>query len=58
MISSCKINPSFHSDHASVEMNIETFSSNVRGKGVWKFNNTLLKDINYVQIINDVIEKN
>ena len=33
-----------HSDHSVVEVTINPDNNNIRGKGVWKFNNELLKD--------------
>lgn len=34
------------------------FSSNPRGKGVWKFNTSLLCDKEYISAINNIIEEN
>ena len=37
----CKIEPSYRSDHSMVILELE-FIPFVRGKGLWKFNNSLL----------------
>ena len=45
IIDKCSINPGYHSDHSILELqiSINTFK---QGKGLWKFNNSLLKDEN------------
>ena len=42
----CKIEPSYCSDHPMVILELE-FIPFVRGKGLWKFNNSLLYDLEY-----------
>ena len=46
----------YKSDHSQVSMSMN-FTNQQRGKGTWKFNNTLLYDPEYVQIIKDCIHK-
>jgi hypothetical protein len=53
-IDKLNINPGYRLDHATIELNI-TFTKFERGKGFWKFNNSLLQDNYYVQIIKDTI---
>ena len=49
----CKIIPSIHSDHSAVALNMSfDQSSPPRGPGFWKFNNSLLTDTTYVQLLN------
>ena len=48
--------PSYRSDHSIIEMNIN-LSEFKHGKGYWKFNNSLLKNKNYLQLINKIIEE-
>ena len=48
--------PAFRSDHSPIILAID-FSQFVRGKGVWKHNSELLKDIEYVNAINHTIKK-
>jgi hypothetical protein len=45
----CKIEPSYHSDHSMVILELE-FIPFVCGKGLWKFNNSLLYDLEYINI--------
>ena len=51
IVTSCKINPGYRSDHSILELNVKinTFQ---RGKGLWKFNCGLLKNENYIEMIN------
>ena len=44
------------SDHKAVTVTIQT-SNFTRGPGIWRFNDSLLKDLNYVDTINALIEK-
>ena len=46
----CKIEPSYRSDHSMVILELE-FIPFVRGKGLWKFNNSLLYDLEYSNIV-------
>jgi hypothetical protein len=46
----CKIEPSYRSDHSMVILELE-FKPFVRGKGLWKFNNSLLYDLEYSNIV-------
>ncbi len=55
-IDKIKIIPGFKSDHSIVTMQIE-FHNQPRGKGFWKFNHSLIKDIEYVKIIKEVIKE-
>ncbi len=48
------IEPGYRSDHDLVTLEIE-LSDQVRGKGVWKFNNSLLYDREYVNLVKKVI---
>ena len=53
-INKAKIEPSFKSDHfmLSMEMNFEVFK---RGPGYWKLNTSLVKDHDYVEKINKLL---
>ena len=46
--------PSYRSDHSAViiELKLDTFT---KGKGLWKFNNSLLKDKEYVEKVKQTI---
>ena len=50
----CEIRASYRSDHSTIEleMKINTF---LQGKGLWKFNNSLLECPEYVDLVNGII---
>ena len=50
-IKSTEIRTSIAPDHKSIFLNIEIKSKFARGLGLWKFNNTLLEDDNYKELI-------
>ena len=54
IVETIDIKPGYRSDHSIVEMqiNINKFS---QGSGIWKFNNSLLKNQDYLNLINKVI---
>ena len=54
IIDSTSILPSYRSDHSIIEININ-LSSFKHGKGYWKFNNSLLKNQEYLDLINKII---
>lgn len=49
------INMSYRSDHSVITLKLK-FSNLERGRGYWKFNNSLLKDTGFVTEIKDTIE--
>ena len=51
-----KIIPSYRSDHSSVVLSLE-INEFKNGKGLWKFNNSLLKDKTYVDEVKQCINK-
>ena len=53
-LKNCKIEPSYRSDHSIVILEL-VFNPFKRGKGLWKFNNSLLSDIEYVNIVKEKI---
>ena len=53
--SKTEILPSFQSDHSAIKIEIK-FNDFVRGKGLWKHNNSLLHDKEYLNVINEKIE--
>ena len=46
----CQIVPGYRSDHSGVILKLDFFE-HPRGKGYWKFNNSLLKDRKYIKIV-------
>ena len=55
MISKADIIPGYRSDHSIIELNITTCKF-TRGRGLWKLNTTLLKDTDYLALINQTID--
>ena len=56
LIDKVKIGPGYRSNYAMIELYI-TYTKFERGKGFWKFNNSLLNDCVYVDKIKDTIRK-
>ena len=56
LVTYCKIKPSYRSDHSRLELKID-FHTFKKGPGIWKFNCGLLKDIKYIKLVNEIIEK-
>ena len=54
-IDSANIKPGNNSDHSIISINVELLETQKRGKGFWKFNNDLLTDQNYIEIIRKTI---
>ena len=51
-----EILPACFSDHSPIVLEID-FSRFTRGKGFWKFNNSLLKDETYLELIKNLIKR-
>ena len=56
LVEKTAIKSGYRTDHSFVELNI-SFSDFQKGKGFWKFNNSLLKDTTYVQEVKSIISK-
>jgi hypothetical protein len=54
MLTMAKIEPGFMSDHNYTIISLKLNNSR-RGKGTWKFNNLLLKDHEYVELIKNLL---
>lgn len=50
----CNIESSYRSDHSMISLSI-AFNNFKKGRGLWKFNNSLLYDENYLDCIRGVI---
>jgi len=55
-ITECSISPGIQSDHSSIRITVSHGKSQ-KGPGLWKFNNLLLEDNNYVTQMKEVITK-
>ena len=56
LINDCKIHPGYRSDHSLLEINIQ-LNSFKRGRGLWKFNCSLLQNKDYIHTINETIDE-
>ena len=54
IISECDIGVAYRSDHSPVSLTLQ-FNASERGKGTWKFNNALLYDKDYINIVKTCI---
>ena len=55
-VNACCIKPSIKSDHSLITLNIESQESSLRGPGLWKFNDSLVNDNDYVDGIKSIIK--
>lgn len=55
-VQNVEILPSYRSDHSLIVMSI-SLNEFIKGKGLWKFNNSLLKDSEYADIVKRCIKK-
>ena len=55
-VDSCKILPGYRSDHSIITISFK-FVCNIRGRGYWKLNNSLLQEEDYKDIVKDCINK-
>ena len=54
--SEVKIIPDYRSDHSGIVFEL-ALNTNERGRGYWKFNNSLLKDQQYVRLVKNTISE-
>jgi hypothetical protein len=52
----CKIGPGIRSDHSYVDLEV-SFTSPTRGRGFWKFDNSLLEDKNFIKELTSKIKQ-
>ena len=55
LVHDCNIVPGYRTDHSGTTLKIK-LQENESGRGYWKFNNSLLKDTNYVTTVKGVIK--
>ena len=55
MITKADIIPGYRSDHSIIEINVTTCKF-TRGKGLWKLNTSLLKDSDFLTLVNKTID--
>ena len=56
LVTATQITPGFPTDHSGILLKLKLQES-VRGPGYWIFNNTLLKDKDYVKIVKQTINE-
>ena len=56
LISNCSFKPGYKSDHSLISLSIDLLDTHKRGKSYWKFNNSLLYDKTYVQLIKEELK--
>ena len=56
IIEGCNILPSYRSDHSIVELDLTLHKFEI-GKGIWKLNTGLLKNPEYLNMINSIIDE-
>lgn len=54
LLHSVSILPGYRTDHSIIELQLK-FNNFTKGKGFWRFNNSLLRDPTYVQKVKDTI---
>ena len=52
----CDIKPGYRSDHSLIDIHLD-FNYMERGRGYWKFNNSLLSDPSYVEVVKTTISE-
>ena len=50
------INPGYRTDHSIISLNLK-LSDKERGPGYWKFNTSLLRDRDYVQLAKNTLNE-
>ena len=55
-LDNCQIVSGYRTDHSGVILKLDFYEQS-RGKGYWKFNNSLLEDKNYIKIVKDTINE-
>ena len=55
LVENIYVRPSYRSDHSAVVLEVK-FNMFDRGRGLWKFNNSLLTDKNYIEKVKQTID--
>ena len=54
-VQTIEIIPSVQSDHSALKLNFCTVQNEARGRGYWKFNNSLIQDKEFVEAMKNAI---
>ena len=57
LVVSTEILPSIKSDHSLLKLSLTANKDQTRGRGLWKFNGSLLNDNDYVDLVKDTINQ-
>ena len=56
-VDNADINPGIQSDHSVTTLSTKSIEQQQRGRGYWKLNNSLLSDVKYVTMIEEVVQQ-
>ena len=56
-VDKCLLQPGLLSEHSILILSLNLLQTQRRGRGTWKFNNTLLKDFEYIALIKKTIQQ-
>jgi exonuclease III len=56
-VKSCEIDYGLYTDHSLISLEIKAETEDIAGRGLWKFNNSLLNDAEYIKRIQGVIKE-
>ena len=56
IVKTCDVKLSYRSNHSMIELEI-ILNHFISGKGIWKFNNSLLSSLDYLDVINKAIDE-
>ena len=56
VMKSTKIIPGYKTDHSAITF-VFSAASTIRGKGYWKFNSQLLRDLEYIQLVKNCVKE-
>lgn len=54
-IENCSIKPGYRTDHSMITLDIK-LNDFIKGKGFWKFNNSVLKEQDYITVVKETIK--
>ena len=56
LVTDTSIIPGYRTDHSGISLKFKLQNTD-RGKGYWKFNNSLLRDENYIKAVKDTLQE-
>ena len=55
LVDKVEILDSIKSDHSAISLHVKNSEHNLKGPGFWRFNTSLLKDVNYIEELTELI---